>query len=150
MTELQISDKSQVTLHFSLALADGSIVDSTFDKDAATFVMGDGSLLPGFENVLLGLKTGDKEDFIISPEQGFGMVNANNVQRFKTSQFADDMELKPGLMISFADASRGELPGVVQEVKGDIVMVDFNHPLAGKDIHFRVDIIAVAEITNEL
>lgn len=149
MTELQISDKSQVTLHFSLMLEDGAVVDSTFDKQAATFVMGDGSLLPGFETVLIGLKSGDKQKFVILPEQGFGMPNANNVQRFKKSQFAEDMELQPGLMISFADANRGELPGVVQELHGDVVMVDFNHPLAGKEIHFRVEIIAVAEVSFE-
>lgn len=149
MTELVITEKTQVTLHFSLILDDGAVVDSTFDKQPATFVMGDGSLLPGFESVLLGLAVGENENFLIKPEQGFGMPNPSNVQRFKKEQFAADMDLQPGLMISFADASQGELPGVVKEVLEDAVMVDFNHPLAGKNIHFRVEIIAVAQVGGE-
>ena len=146
MNELVITSNSQVTLHFSLTLNDGSVVDSTFDKQPATFVMGDGSLLPGFEKLLLGLQSGDKKSFVIKPEQGFGMPNPNNVQSFKRSQFAEDMPLKPGVIISFADAGKAELPGMVKEIFDDTVVVDFNHPLAGRDIQFQVEIIAIAQI----
>lgn len=144
MTELAIGPGTQVTLHFAIKMADGTLVDSTFDGSPATFSVGDGNLLPGFEQVLMGLCAGDEKEFPISPEQGFGQRNPNNIQEIPKNSFADDIELEEGLMVSFADAQQAELPGVVAEVNGDVVKVDFNHPLAGRDLIFEVRIIAVA------
>jgi len=138
-----INPESKVTLHFALKFEDGNVVDSTFDKEAATFVMGDGSLLEGFEKKLLGLPKGAKESFTVLPEEGFGQPNPNNVQHFARSDFADDLELVEGMMISFSDASQSELPGVVKRVGDEQVEVDFNHPLAGRNIVFDVEIINI-------
>ncbi|WP_299977820.1 peptidylprolyl isomerase [uncultured Pseudoteredinibacter sp.] len=144
MTELAIGPGTQVTLHFAIKMADGTLVDSTFDGSPATFSVGDGNLLPGFEQVLMGLSAGDEKEFPISPEQGFGQRNPNNIQEIPKNSFTDDIELEEGLMVSFADAQQAELPGVVAEVNDDVVKVDFNHPLAGRDLIFEVRIIAVA------
>ncbi|MAZ69685.1 MULTISPECIES: FKBP-type peptidyl-prolyl cis-trans isomerase [Porticoccus] len=138
-----IGPDTKVTLHFSLALEDGSVVDSNFSGKPATFVVGDGSLLNGFESALFGLSTGDEAVLEIDPEQGFGPHNPNNIQRFSKGDFTDDVQLEPGLMLSFADASQAELPGVVVEVDDEHVMVDFNHPLAGHQITFAVKILDV-------
>ena len=143
ISELPVGPDTKVTLHFSLALEDGSEVDSNFDGKPATFVVGDGNLLPGFEEVLFGLVPGEEGRFEIDPEQGFGQHNPSNVQRFSRKDFAEDMELEPGLMLSFADANQSELPGVVDKVEGDEVFVDFNHPLAGHTITFSVVILDV-------
>ncbi len=143
VTDARISNASTVTLHFSLALEDGSIIDSNFEGEPATFTMGDGSLLSGFESVLLGLKKGQKSTFSITPEHGFGQHNPSNLQTIKRQQFAPDTELSIGLVMSFADAAKGELPGVISEINADDVVVDFNHPLAGKTIVFNVHIIKV-------
>ena len=142
---MQIAPNRQVTLHFSLALEDGSLIDSTFGKSPASFVLGDGNLLPGFEKHLLGLQSGEQKTFRISPADGFGAVNPNNVQNMKRSDFAADIELQEGLIVSFADAQKAELPGVIAKLDGDTVIVDFNHPLAGKQLLFTVEIIAVGE-----
>ena len=136
-----IGPDTKVTLHFSLA--DGSVVDSNFSGKPAIFVVGDGSLLNGFESALFGLSTGDEVVLEIDPEQGFGPHNPNNIQRFSKEDFADDVQLEPGLMLSFADASQAELPGVVVEVDDEHIMVDFNHPLAGHQITFAVKILDV-------
>jgi FKBP-type peptidyl-prolyl cis-trans isomerase SlpA len=143
MTNLTIAGGTKVTLHFSLTFEDGSIVDSTFDREPATFSIGDGSLLDGFERKLYGMTSGQKNSFIISPEDGFGQSNPNNVQQFSRGDFSTDLELTEGLVISFADASQSELPGVVQSLEGDRVMIDFNHPLSGRNILFDVEIISV-------
>jgi FKBP-type peptidyl-prolyl cis-trans isomerase SlpA len=71
------------------------------------------------------------------------MPNPNNTQRIARDQFPEDMVLEEGLVISFADASQAELPGVVSSYDDEMVIIDFNHPLAGKDIIFEVDIIDV-------
>ncbi|MED5606732.1 MULTISPECIES: FKBP-type peptidyl-prolyl cis-trans isomerase [Pseudomonas] len=138
----RIGADTQVTLHFALKLEDGNVVDSTFDKQPATFKVGDGNLLPGFEQALFGLKAGDKRTLAIEPEQGFGQPNPANVQVMPREQF-QDMELAEGLLVIFNDAAKTELPGVVKSFDEQQVTIDFNHPLAGKSLTFEVEIIDV-------
>lgn len=143
MSGLTIAQNTRVTLHFSLQLENGDVVDSTFDKKPAAFVVGDGSLLSGFERKLIGLQKGARQQFAVLPEEAFGQPNPNNVQHFKRSQFDPAMELHEGLVISFADAAKSELPGVISRFDDDEVVVDFNHPLAGRTITFDVQILDV-------
>lgn len=142
---MKISNGKQVTLNFALKLEDGQVVDTTFDKKPATLVIGDGNLPEGFESFLIDLEAGAKEIFIVPPEKAFAQPNPNNIQQMKRSDFAPDMELEEGLMVSFADANGAELPGVISQVEETFVMVDFNHPLAGKSLQFEVEIINVSE-----
>ncbi|WP_371364780.1 FKBP-type peptidyl-prolyl cis-trans isomerase [Pseudomonas sp. QL9] len=142
MADVRIGAETEVTLHFALKLEDGNVVDSTFDKQPATFKVGDGNLLPGFELALYGLKAGDKRTLSIDPEQGFGQPNPANVQVMPRDQF-EGMELSHGLLVIFNDAAKTELPGVVKEFDEQRVTIDFNHPLAGKTLAFDVEIIEV-------
>ena len=142
MNELRIAQGSQVTLHFAIKLENGDVVDSTFDKQPASFTVGDGSLLPGFEMALYGLKCGDQRSLPITPDQGFGQSNPQNVQVMPRSAFAA-MELSEGLLVIFNDAANAELPGVVKAFDDARVTIDFNHPLAGKNLTFDVEIIEV-------
>lgn len=143
---LAIGENTRVTLHFSLGLEDGALVDSTFDNEPAEFEYGDGQLPDGFLSYLDGLSSGAKESFQVPPEKAFGMPNPNNVQVFKRKDFASDMELSEGLMISFADANQSELPGVIKAFDDTEVTVDFNHPLAGETLTFKVEIVDVQAI----
>lgn len=145
MSELVIGPGCEVTLYFSLALIDGAVIDSNFDTLPATFTLGDGSLPPGFERLLLGFEAGALETFSVSPEEGFGAHNPDNIQRIPRRQFAADLPLSEGLVVSFADASQVETAGVVMSADDDYVDVDFNHPLAGRTIIFRVKIKAVRQ-----
>jgi FKBP-type peptidyl-prolyl cis-trans isomerase SlpA len=138
---LPIDSGTTVTLHFSLTLENGHIVDSNFEAAPATFTVGDGNLLPGFESPLMGLVDGDEREFSILPENAFGQHNPQNVQAVERDNF-EDGELELGTMFSFQNGD-GELPGVVVEVQDNEVMVDFNHPLAGQIILFTVKIISV-------
>lgn len=142
MSETRIGHDSEVTLHFTVKLPSGEVVDSTSGKSPATFKVGDGSLLPGFEQSLFGLKAGDQRSFEIEPERGFGPGNPQNIQSVPRGQF-NEMELEPGLLVIFQDAAGGEMPGIVKTVHDSTVDVDFNHPLAGKTITFEVEIISV-------
>ena len=146
MRDLSIGPGTKVTLHFALRLQDGEVIDSNFERDPATFVVGDGNLLPGFEKAIFGLLEGERKTLTISPEQGFGQRNPNNLQEFARSEFAPDMELKEGLVLSFSDAQKTELPGVVSHFDESVVIVDFNHPLAGRDIVFDVAILKIEPV----
>ena len=140
--KLQIETGMSVTLHFSLVLEDGHIIDSNFESEPATFSVGDGNLLPGFESTLMGLVNGDEREFTIPPEQAFGQHNPQNVQAVERGNF-DQEELELGAMFSFQNGD-GELSGVIVDVDDNEVMIDFNHPLAGKNIIFQVKIIDIA------
>jgi FKBP-type peptidyl-prolyl cis-trans isomerase SlpA len=142
MTDVRIGPDKEVTLHFAIKLESGDVVDSTFDKQPATFKFGDGNLLPGFELALQGLKAGDKRSLRIEPEHGFGPSNPQNLQVMPRSQF-EGMELAEGLMVIFQDAAKAELPGVVSTFDDQQVTIDFNHPLAGKTLTFDVEILEV-------
>lgn len=138
--ELNITSNTKVSLNFSITLETGELVDSNFDRAPVSFVMGDGSLLPGFEARLLGLKPGDEASFAISPEDGFGEPQEANYQDVPRHTFSKDSELEIGMVFSFADAAGGELPGVVDSFDEDTVRVNFNHPLAGRTLRFEVKI----------
>ena len=146
--ELTIGLDTQVELHFSLKLENGDVVDSNFDSSPATFVVGDGNLLPGFERSLFGLVAGDKAERIILPENAFGLPNENNIQVVDRTRFSKEFELSEGLVVTFADASGGEVPGVVRSFDDDKVTIDFNHPLSGKTILFQVQILNVMPATS--
>ena len=138
---LQIQTGTSVTLHFSLALENGHIVDSNFEGNPATFSVGDGNLLPGFESSLLGLEVGDEREFIIPPENAFGQHNTQNVQSVDRGNF-DESDLEIGSILSFQNGD-GELPGVIIALEENLVMVDFNHPLSGKNIVCQVKIVEI-------
>ena len=140
--KLQIETGMSVTLHFSLVLEDGHIIDSNFESEPATFSVGDGNLLPGFESTLMGLVNGDEREFTIPPEQAFGQHNPQNVQAVERGNF-DQEELELGAMFSFQNGDV-ELLGVIVDVDDNEVVIDFNHPLAGKNIIFLVKIIDIA------
>lgn len=146
MRELAIGPGTKITLHFALQLDNGDMVDSNFERAPATFTVGDGNLLPGFEKALFGMLEGEHKTVVIKPEDGFGQRNPNNIQEIARSQFSPDLELSEGLMLSFADAQKTELPGVVQSYDDDVVVVDFNHPLAGRDILFEVAILKIEPV----
>lgn len=140
----KIAEGKKVALHFSLSLADGTLVDSTRERpEPAEFVVGDDSFLPGFEKALMGLQAGDRRSVFIQAKNAFGEWNPDNQQVFTRVQFSQ-MNLEIGLVISFADKG-GQLPGVVKAFDEETVTVDFNHPLAGRDISFEVDIVRVLD-----
>ena len=136
----KIQDGSQVKMHFSLMLEDQTVIDTNFDREPVCFLIGDGNLLPGFEKVLIGMQTNQEGTFEIEPKEAFGQHNNQNVQTLDLSSFDDNIEV--GSVYSFQNGD-GELPGVIIEINEGTVQVDFNHPLAGKIILFKVKILAI-------
>lgn len=140
--ETRIEEGSKVQLHFSVALENGVEIDNTRSRDEpVSLIIGDGNLLPGFEKALFGLRAGDRRTVSLPPEDAFGEWNPENVQRFDTVKFEQCPEV--GHMIEFEDKAKASLFGVVMSVGDDITEIDFNHPLAGKNITFAVEIFKV-------
>ncbi len=145
---MKVENGAKVRLHFALALTDGSVIDSNFSREPASCVIGDGNLPPAFEQLLLGLEAGDEIERRLSPEQAFGAFNDANLRQLPAAGFADLLRdpsapLVPGSVVMFADAGGFNLPGVIRRVDKAEIEVDFNHPLAGREIVFRASIVSV-------
>jgi len=134
---------SEVTMHFSLSLADGTVADGSLEDEPLSFTMGDGSLIEGLEMVLYGLKVGEKQTLDIEPRDAFGFPDDENFHDMSRDEFAKEFDIKEGVIISFSTPSGDEVPGTIIEIKDDVVKVDFNHPLAGHMVRFFVEILDI-------
>ena len=142
MTE-PIVPGSTVTLHYTLALPDGTVADTTGSGEPLTFTLGTGTMIEGLEHALMGLKPGDHQELKIPPESGYGFPDPEARHPMPRSSFPEDMTLEVGMIMSFDFPDGGEAPGAIISVDDDEVLVDFNHPLAGMEVTFTVDIIDV-------
>jgi FKBP-type peptidyl-prolyl cis-trans isomerase SlpA len=140
---LEIAPGSEVTLHLSLSTTDGFEALSTFGENPETFVMGDGTLSEGLELALYGLKPGDTQTLTLTADQAFGQWDRSNIHRLPRHDFVAEEELEPGQVIGFSSTEGEELAGTILEVDQQTVMVDFNHPLAGREVIFQVEILEV-------
>ena len=140
--QLTIGPGSVVTMYFNLTIKEnGLVADCTNPGEPMTFTMGDGSLIHGLEMALTGMKIGDKQSVELDPLNAFGYADPDNIYDMPRKEFAPDLPVDPGTILSFSTPSGDEVPGIIKEINGDMVKVDFNHPLAGQDILFEVEIV---------
>lgn len=137
-----IRSGARVRLHYALSHADGTGIDSTLDDDPLEFVIGDGTIAPNLEQLLLGMTAGRSERILLGPGEAFGPRDEGNVHAMPRSDFGD-LELSEGNLVSFALPNGDEIAGEVKRVDADTVEVDFNHPLAGLPLQFYVEILEV-------
>lgn len=114
------------------------------------FAMGDGSLIPGLELALYGLRKGERQTLTLTPDQTFGYPDPANIQEMPLSEFPDAMRPQAGQIIEFATPGGDSMPGSIVEVGEEMVKVDFNHPLAGLELEFTVEIIEVSDAPSEV
>lgn len=141
--EPEIQYGYRVTLHVRIRTADDRVVEDTFGEAPLELVMGDGTLHPNLELGLYGMKAGQEQTLTLTSKQAFGERDPTNVHWLDRADFPADIEPEPGLIIGFATPEGEEIPGSVLEVEAGRVKVDFNHPLAGKPIHFDAKILKV-------
>ena len=144
----QVQPGSFLTLHYRLSGPDGDDIVNTFADKPATLSLGTGELAPAMEARLLGLPEGARRSFELAAGEAFGERNPQMVQRVKRSlldEFGDPAErYSVGDVVQFPTPDgQGAYAGVVREVLGDVLLFDFNHPLAGRPVSFEVHLIGV-------
>lgn len=143
----EIRPDSHVTLHYRLALEDGNDVVNTFNDRPATLLLGSGQLAAPLEQVLLGLRSGQRSTFRLPPAQAFGERNPELVQKVATTLLREqgmaDDDLIAGDLIEFNAPGGGRYAGVLKELHETYALFDFNHPLAGRTLTFEVQIIGI-------
>lgn len=139
----KITQTSLVLLHYSLALTDGTIIETSFDDEPLNINMYDSVLPEGMMLALIGLKAGDKQTLTLTPEQCFGFRDEDNIHDMPLSDFTSELKPEIGLTFNFGTPDGEDLPGTILAIKSDTVEVDFNHPLAGLSLVFSVNILEV-------
>lgn len=144
-----VTSESFLTLHYRLAGPDGADVVTTFDGPPATLSLGTGELVPALEARLLGLTEGTRHEFRLQPGEAFGERNPALLQRVRRSLLDAETgdrnaSYQAGDVVDFpAPGGTASCAGVVREVEGDMLIFDFNHPLAGQAVTFEVQLIGV-------
>lgn len=139
-----VQTNSRVLAHYVMTLSDQSVAESTYhQQQPVKFVMGDGSLSEPLEQALLGKAVGDKTTVELSPDNAFGFAEQDKVMNLPRQHFPEDMELTEGLIVSFHQPNGVEVPGLIRRLMGDLVLVDFNHPLADQTVTLTLEIIEI-------
>lgn len=140
---LEFGPGRRAVLHYRVVLPDGTELDSTRGGEPLALRAGDGSLAPGVEVRLHGLRGGDRARIYLAPGEAFGGPEPEAVQDLPRSEFPAGMALAPGLLIGFSAPSGIEVTGRIVELGQDRVRVDFNHPLAGRAFVLEVEVLSV-------
>ena len=133
---------SRVSLHFSLSLTDGTPAFDTEDQPLSC-TLGDGTLLPGLELALYGLRPGEEQTLTLTPAQAWGERQQALIKEMPRSDFPAQADLEPGQILAFSLPDGEETMGTVLAVEDDKVLVDFNHPLSGQEVVFYAKMLEV-------
>jgi peptidylprolyl isomerase len=141
MTEVKSGDT--VRIHYTGTLADGSVFDSSEGRDPLEFTVGTGQVIAGMDGGLPGMKVGDKKRLEIAAEDAYGPVNSEARQAIPREGIPDDIPLEVGIQLQMQSPEGHVLPVTVVEVTESTVTLDANHPLAGKDLNFDIELVAI-------
>lgn len=150
MAEESIETGKQVSIHYTLTLDDGTIVTTTRNGNPLTYIHGTRNVVPGLEKALEGLTVGASKKISLKPEDAYGEFQSGKILEVKKSEVTGDLQVG-----SFVEGTRptGELiRSRIVEIKKDTVVLDFNHPMAGKNLHYDVTVVGIqnsAASTNE-
>ncbi|MFC1840119.1 peptidylprolyl isomerase [Thermodesulfobacteriota bacterium] len=146
---MDIKENVYVAFNYLLTFDSGEEVDKSPEGQPLGFITGAGQIIPGLEKEIMGMSVGDSVKISVEPENGYGSINPELFQEVKRDQFPPDLELKPGMTFQ-SQGPQGPMIINIKELKGeDMVVIDLNHPLAGKKLNFDIDIVEIRDLTPE-
>ena len=147
-----MSDKVQnglvVTMEYALQV-DGKVVDSSEGQEPLEFLAGASNIITGLEREMIGMKIGESRDVVISPEDGYGEMDEEDYMDVPRSEFPEEMPIRPGVEMEMSDDDGNPMYVRIDSVDGDTVTLNFNHPLAGKELHFNMKVVGLRPATKE-
>jgi len=121
----------------------GDVIDSTNEGEPFEFRVGSSQVIPGFEKALIGMKAGEKKLFEVTPDEGYGQENPEGIHEVSKDELPPDIKPEVGMTLYAREPNGQTIPVRISEVKEDAVVVNFNHPLAGKNLNYEVEIIEI-------
>ena len=149
MTQTQtVAGDMVVGLHYSLQLEDGQLIDSSEGLEPLYFLQGHGQIIPGLEQELYGMAVGDEKRVVVAPEHGYGEYRGDAQQVIDRDEFPPEVDLATGIPVELYDPDSGDtIDAFIAEIDDKEVVLDLNHPLAGKALYFDVQIVDVRPAT---
>ncbi len=145
---MQIAQNSVAAFHYTLTDDQGQIIDSSAGRDPLTYLHGSGQIVPGLEKQMEGRSAGDKFSAEVPPEEGYGVHHPELMQEVPREAFQGVEDIQPGMQFQ-GRGPQGEINVTVTRVENDKVFIDGNHPLAGKTLHFAIEVADVREASAE-
>ncbi len=145
---MQIAEQAVVAFHYTLTDDDGQVIDRSVEHAPLTYLQGAGQIVPGLERQMDGHSPGDQFIAQVRAEEGYGARHPELMQQVPRSAFPGIDEIHPGMQFQ-GRSPEGEMSVTVTKVENDTISIDGNHPLAGKTLHFSVEIVDVREATAE-
>lgn len=139
----QVKSGDKVKVHYHGKLTDGTTFDSSAGREPLEFEVGAGMMIPGFDKGVLGMSVGDKKTINISPDDAYGQVLDELFMEFPKDRFPQDMQPEVGMTLNMSNGQGQQFPVVVAEIKDDVVILDANHPLAGQELIFDIELVGV-------
>ena len=133
-----------VALHYTGSFTDGSVFDSSVDREPFEFTIGQGMVIPGLENGIVGMNEGDSRTLNIPAEEAYGLHREDLLTVIGRSQIPANIDLKIGMVLQARSPDGGATAVIVRDINGENVTLDFNHPLAGKELIFEVNLIKIS------
>jgi peptidylprolyl isomerase len=143
MTKAKSGDT--VRIHYTGTLTDGTQFDSSSGRDPLEFTLGSGQIIPGLETQVEGMEVGARETVTIPAEEAYGPHNPQSVQQVPRDQIPADVNIQPGAQLQARTQDGNTVMLTVVEATGDHVTVDANHPLAGQDLVFAVELVEIVK-----
>jgi|TARA_B110000971_G_scaffold218878_1_gene258634 FKBP-type peptidyl-prolyl cis-trans isomerase SlpA len=140
---IQVTENSTVKVNYTGKLADGQVFDSSEGKEPIEFTLGQGQLIPGFEKGLIDMKLNEKKTISMPKEDAYGEINEALIQEVNKSELPQEMEPKVGMGLVSKSPDGQEMNLMVIEVKEESIVIDGNHPLAGKDLIFDLEVVEI-------
>lgn len=132
-----------VNVHYHGKLTDGTTFDSSEGRAPLQFTVGEGQVIKGFDDALIDMKVGDKKTVNIPVEEAYGPAAPENFIEFPKTDFPPEMEPTVGAQLHLSDNQGNQFPVVIAEVKEETVVLDANHPLAGKELIFDIELVSI-------
>jgi FKBP-type peptidyl-prolyl cis-trans isomerase 2 len=143
----QVKENNTVKVNYTGKLSDGQVFDSSEGKEPIEFTLGQGQLIPGFEKGLIDMKLNEKKTITVAKEEAYGDVNKDLIQEVKKTELPQDMTPEVGMGLVSKSPDGQEMNLMVVEVKEESIVIDGNHPLAGKELVFDLEVIEIKEAT---
>ena len=137
-------DGDTVKVHYTGTLKDGSVFDTSAEREPLEFKLGEGQLIPGFEKAVIGMEEGDSTTVDIPVEEAYGEAREDLIINVPKDQLPDDVEPEVGMQLQVNQQDGQPIPVRITEIKDDELVLDANHPLAGKDLSFEIELLEVA------
>lgn len=140
----QVKEGDSVKVHYTGKLINGDQFDSSVGREPLEFTVGAGQMIKGFDAALPGMKTGEKKTINIAAEDAYGERSEEAIIEFPKQNVPADMKLEPGMSLTLSNQAGQPVPVVVVEVKEDVIVLDANHFLAGKELVFDIELVEIA------